>query len=318
MSSPLVSVIIPVRNCRDYIHDALESVLQQDYPHLEIIVIDDGSDDYDYRELQHMDPRIEVHTLPRSGVSHARNTAMGLAKGAYFAFLDADDIWFPGKLAAQVDYCERHPHVGCVFGAFAKWKRDQSGQFPNPSTLTRDCRDLTEADPARSGWIYTRLLMGQLIGMNTALIRREVFEKLGGFEETMRVGEDYFYWLKVSRDFEMHALAGTVALYRIHESSAMGHSDDRNHLAVILQDAVSRWGLVNPDGVALRERDFQMRLAATAFEHGYKHFWHGSVAVARRSMWIAWRRGFRRSRALGYLLLSPFYLGMRTLRDKLH
>ena len=306
MPLPLVSVIIPVRNCRDYIHEAIDSVLVQNYANLEIIVIDDGSEDYNYSELQNLDNRITVHRLSGMGVSHARNTAMNLAKGAYIAFLDADDIWFPGKLIAQVKYCENHPWVGCVFGNFKKWERDSSGQFPPSSLLTADCQALTEMEPARSGWIYTRLLMGQLVGMNTAIIRREVFEELGGFEESMRIGEDYLFWLKVSRAFEMHALAGTVALYRIHESSAMRRLDKANHLALMLKTAVARWGLSNPDGTQLNPADFDIRLAATEFGHGYNHFWNGSAIVAYHALFKAFRGGFRRRRSLEYIVLLPF------------
>ncbi len=305
MSSPLVSVIIPVRNCREYIHEAIASVLGQGYANLEVIVIDDGSDDYRYSELEEWDRRITVQRLSGMGVSHARNTAMKLAKGVYFAFLDADDIWFPGKLVAQIDYFERNPHVGCVFGAFARWERDSSGQFPTSSSLTTDCRALTESEPARSGWIYTRLLMGQLVGMNTAVIRREVFEQLGGFDESMRIGEDYLFWLKVSRAFEMHALAGTVALYRNHESSAMRRLGKRNNLAIMLKAAVSRWGLSNPDGTELGQRDFNIRVAAIEFDHGYNHFWFGSTAVALRSLFNSLRGGFRPARSLAYIILLP-------------
>lgn len=316
MPSPLVSVIIPVRNCRDYIHEAIDSVLGQDYGNLEIIVVDDGSDDYQYSELEKWDGRITVHRLSGMGVSHARNIAMSLAKGVYFAFLDADDIWFPGKLLAQVNYCERNPKVGCVFGDFAKWERDASGQFPTLSLMTKDCRALTESEPARSGWIYTRLLMGQLVGMNTAMIRREVFERLGGFDESMRIGEDYLFWLKVSRVFEMHALAGTVALYRIHESSAMMRLDKPNHLAIMLKTAVSRWGLSSPDGTHLGQDEFDARLAATEFAHGYNHFWHGSAAVALRSLFNALRRGFRPGRSLGYIVLLPLRRLLPMLRSR--
>ena len=305
MPLPLVSVIIPVRNCREYIHEAIDSVLGQDYSNLEILIIDDGSDDYRYSELEKWDGRIAVHRLSGMGVSHARNIAMALAKGAYFAFLDADDIWFPGKLAAQVDYCERNPQVGCVFGAFARWERDASGRFPPSSSLTTNCRALTENEPARSGWIYTRLLMGQLVGMNTAVIRREVFEQLGGFDESMRIGEDYLFWLKVSRVFEMHALAGTVALYRNHELSAMRRLGKPNHLAIMLKTAVSRWGLSNPDGTNLDQGEFNIRLASTEFDHGYNHFWWGSAVVALRSMFNSLRGGFRPARSLTYIALLP-------------
>ena len=314
--STLISVIIPVRNGRNYIHEALDSVFRQNYSNIEILIIDDGSDDYEYTELEKLDNRIIVHRLSGDGVSHARNFAMELARGEYFAFLDADDVWFPGKLIAQVGYCERHPQAGCVFGGFTKWERDSTGEFPPASSLAIDCRALTANDPKRSGWIYTRLLMGLLVGMNTAMIRREVFDQLGGFDESMRIGEDYMFWLKVSRVFEMHALDGSVALYRRHGSSAMRRLDDNNHLAAILETAVSRWGLSNPDGTYLDPKAFRQRLAQTEFTHGYNHFWHGSALVALRSLSKSLCMGFLPARSFAYIAFLPLRHLLTRLRRR--
>ena len=108
---PLVSVIIPVKNGKQYIHECIDSVLAQNYPALDIVVVDDGSDDYDYRLLTQLDARIRVFRRAGQGVSKARNFAMQQALGEFFAFLDADDVWFPGKLRAQLRYFDAHPEV---------------------------------------------------------------------------------------------------------------------------------------------------------------------------------------------------------------
>jgi glycosyltransferase involved in cell wall biosynthesis len=305
--APLVSAIIPVRNGRDYIDEALQSVLTQNCPNLEIIVVDDGSDDYDYMKLKDVDKRIEVIRLAGYGVSRARNTGMRHAKGKYIAFLDADDVWFPGKLEAQIRYFDNHPNVGCVFGGFLKWYRDESsGVFPQAHTLWNDCGEITGNAPERSGWIYTKLLSGLLVGMNTAVIRREVFDLLGGFDESMRIGEDYMFWLKTSRVFEMHALDGPVALYRIHSSSAMNRLSEENHQARLLRTAFERWGLVNPDGSKLPLESFRRRLALTEFTHGYKHYWHGNPGVAARAFRGAIAGMALPIRSTAYYLLSQW------------
>lgn len=297
---------MPVRNGREYIIEALDSILDQSCVDLEVIVVDDGSDDFDYKTLESHDKRVRVFRLSGHGVSSARNLGMKMAQGKYLAFLDADDVWFPGKIAAQIRYLESHPEVGCVFGGFAKWHPDETGAFPPAALLMEDCTNIMDCDQERSGWLYTRLLTGLLVGMNTAVIRREVFDQLGGFDESMRIGEDYLFWLKVSRIYEMHALDGKVALYRIHPSSAMSRLDAENHQARLLAIAVARWGLRNPDGTELPREVFEQRLAESQFTHAYNHFWHGSTAVARQSFLKAMMGGILPLRSAAYIALSPF------------
>lgn len=305
-SNHLVSVVIPVRNGKEFIFEAIQSVLGQSFSDLEVIVVDDGSDDYDYQSLDKIDSRIRVIRLPGCGVSVARNTGMASARGRYIAFLDADDAWFPGKLEAQVRYFSLHPDVGCVFGGFIKWHQDSLGCFPPAEQLSSDCSSVTKFDAARSGWVYTRLLTGLLVGMNTAVIRREVYELLGGFDESMRIGEDYMFWLKVSRIFEMHALDAPVALYRIHPSSAMSRLDSVNHQTRFLAIAFHRWGLMNPDGTCLTRAVFEKQLALSEFTHGYNHYWNGDPMVAARAFKRAFRGGALRLRSGAYFLLSGF------------
>lgn len=300
----LVSVVIPVRNGREYIAEALQSVLNQTYTNLEIIVIDDGSDDFDYITLQSLDSRIRVICLSGHGVSCARNIGMAASSGRYIAFLDADDVWFPGKLMAQIRYFEEHPEVGCVFGRFNKWFANTDGEFPPANSLWQDCSEVTACDQERSGWLYTRLLSGLLVGMNTAVIRREVFDLLGGFDESMRIGEDYLFWLKTSRIFEMHALDAPVALYRIHPLSAMNRLDVENHQARLLKTAFLRWGLVNPDGTMLTIEAFRQRIALTEFAHGYTHYWHGNPRTARNAFKNAVFGGALPVRSIAYWLLA--------------
>lgn len=302
---PRVSVIIPVRNGKDYIQEALDSVFLQDFTDFEVIVIDDGSDDFDYRQLELQDARVRVITLEGRGVSHARNVGIKFARGDYFAFLDADDVWFPGKLKAQMRYFDAHSQVGVVFGQFIRWLPDPTtGKFNPPVHLISECGHLLQAEEERSGWIYTRLLMGLLVGMNTAVVRRNVIEQVNSFNESMRIGEDYDFWLRASRICEMHALAGPVALYRIHRASAMHRISDVNYTARVLLCAFERWGIHNPDSTQLTAKVFRTRVASTYFAHGYAHFWNGDLSIARRSFAQALIGGGHRFHALVYYILS--------------
>lgn len=316
--APRVSVVIPVRNGKDFIHEAVHSVLSQSFADLELIVVDDGSDDFDYTSLCALDPRVRTTRLAGGGVSRARNAGMAMSRGAFIAFLDADDVWFPGKLHAQMTYFDAHPEVGVVFGGFIRWHADTQGVFPSADSLWRDCHTLTAAETERSGWLYTRLLMGLLVGMNTAIVRRTVYEAIGGFNPSMRVGEDYDFWLKSSRIAQMHALAGPIAFYRIHGSSAMHRLSTANHLAVLLRTAQLRWGLRNPDGSSISAREFNSRIGNAYFDHGYAHFWHGDLAIARKSFWHAVLQSRRKTRACAYLVLTVGKRGVQRLTGAAH
>jgi glycosyltransferase involved in cell wall biosynthesis len=305
-NSPVVSVVIPVRNGKDFIHEALDSVLSQSFTDLEVIIVNDGSTDYDYALLEEIDPRVKVLDLSGCGVSTARNKGMQHARGTYIAFLDADDVWFPGKLEAQISYFNFHPEVGVVYGKFIKWHPDANGVFPAAESSWVNCANLTRAEANRSGWIYTKLLMGLLVGMNTAVIRRSVYYQIGGFNEAMRIGEDYDFWLRAARVAEMHSLDGDVAFYRIHNASAMHKLSRDNHMANLLKSADVRWGLTNPDQTSVSRQEFDARLAKVHFGHGYLHFWHGQLEVAQKAFLEAFLGGALRFKSTVYLVATLF------------
>lgn len=313
MICPAVSVIIPVRNGSTYIAEAIASVLSQSFQDVEIVVINDGSTDGDYDLLTSIDPRISVLHLAGCGVSTARNLGMRAARGELIAFLDADDVWFPGKLQAQVSYMQAKPEVGVVFGGFLKWEAGTGGVFPPASGLVSDCSVVTRHEEARSGWLYSRLLMGLLVGMNTAMVRRSVVDAVGGFNTSLRQAEDYDFWLKASRVAEMHALDGRVALYRIHPASAMHRLTPDNALVIVLRAARMRWGLQGPGDDSVSAHAFHQRTAQIQFDHGYAHFWQGSRSVARSAFYRALRAGYRPWRSAAYLGLTvlPGTLGRR-------
>jgi glycosyltransferase involved in cell wall biosynthesis len=230
---------------------------------------------------------------------------MAAAKGKLIAFLDADDVWCPGKLAAQVAYLNRHPEVGMVFGRYRRWSADSSGQFPAANALTMDCHGIDRAEPARSGWLYARLLSGLLVGMNTAIVRRTVYEQIGGFREDMRLGEDHDFWIRTSRVAEMHSLNGMVALYRIHgDSATQTRLPAENVHTTLLNMAKARWGLDGPGGSGLSAGNFRRRIAALHFSHGYIHYWRGDPRIAKTEFFRSMTMGHRRLRALAYVLLS--------------
>ena len=129
MDQALVSVIIPVFNGEKYIRCAIDSVLEQDYKPIEIIVIDDGSSDATLEILRDLGNEISIYHQPNKGSAAARNLGIRMAKGSYIAFLDADDYWFPGKISAQM---EALLATGCkmAFSRFLFWNVSDDDACP--------------------------------------------------------------------------------------------------------------------------------------------------------------------------------------------
>lgn len=305
-ADPPVSVVMPAWNALDFINDAMQSVLSQSYRDLELIVVDDGSTDGDYAALARMDPRVRVLHVARGGVGRARNLGIRHARGRYIAFLDADDLWVPGKLRAQIDYLEAHPQIGVVFGEYYRWSCNPDGQWSDPSAVYPDEQGLRRTSQERCGWMYTRLLMGDLVGMNTPVVRREVFDTIGGFDEGMERGEDYDFWLRCAREVPMQGFASVMAVYRIHPASTMHRTVERNYLAELLERARERWGLSDPDGRSVGARPYRRRLGRAHFDHGYAHYWAeaGDPGVAAREFAAAFRLGCMMTRSAAFWTLA--------------
>lgn len=186
-----VSVIIPTFNRLSLLPSALESVFLQDPAPREIIVVDDGSEDGTSEWLRDIarDGLLAVRQ-ERAGPGPARNRGARLAGGKYLAFLDSDDRWLPGKLAAQVRFLKENPEYR-VCQTEEIWIRD--GKRVNAGRR--------HAKP--SGWIFEECLKLCLISPSAVMIERDFFWDLGGFDPAFEVCEDYELWLRA-------ALAGPV------------------------------------------------------------------------------------------------------------
>lgn len=276
---PLISVIVPSYNCARYIAAALESALQQDYPNKEILVVDDGSTDNSLEVLRGFGDRIQVITQANAGAAAARNTGLRAAKGEYLAFLDADDLWLPGKLTAQANYLDAHPEIGLVYSAWQEWHARADGEFdPPPAVPASDAS--TEIVAQESGWMYNRLLLDCAIHTTTAMIRGKVAGEVGLFDVKLRRGQDYDYWLRVSRVTPIHKLKAVLSLYRIHRESITRKPHVANYGYLVIKNALDRWGRTGPDGGVTPKRAVDQVLARMWFGYGYTHYIAGDSALA--------------------------------------
>jgi glycosyltransferase involved in cell wall biosynthesis len=231
---PQVSVILPTYN-RDWIlAEAIDSVLGQRYPDLELIVVDDGSTDRTAELLASYGERLRHIQQPNRGVSAARNTGIAAARGSLIAFLDSDDLWLPGKVTAQVRYFNTHPHISiCQTEEF--WIR--KGKRVNPKNRHRKA----------SGMIFDRSLELCLISPSAVMLRRELLDRVGGFDETLPACEDYDLWLRISCRYPV----GLIDTPLIRKRG--GHPDQLSAQAGLDQyriqslDKILTAGILNPD-----------------------------------------------------------------------
>ncbi|MFW6271710.1 MAG: glycosyltransferase [Desulfosalsimonas sp.] len=183
--NPLVSVIIPVYNRGKWIKKAVDSVLSQDYRPFEIIVVDDGSTDETSEILSSYGKNIRIIRQPNSGVSSARNRGADAARGEWLAFLDSDDYWLAGKIAAQVEFFRKNPEIK-ICQTEETWIR--KGRRVNPGRRHRKL----------AGMIFEDSLLLCLISPSAVMMHRSLFNEHGGFDETLPACEDYDLWLRIT------------------------------------------------------------------------------------------------------------------------
>jgi glycosyltransferase involved in cell wall biosynthesis len=221
-----VSVIIPVHNGERYLAAALESVFAQTRACLEVIVIDDASTDTTPRILAGYGERIQVirHATPQ-GPARARNEGVQRARGAYIAFLDADDLWEPEKIEGQLAFAANHADFG-IITTDVIW-------FDDDGTILQST--LKKIYPVESGQVVEKLLYHNWITTSATLIPRRVLIEIGGFDEQRcRLGEDWVLWMRIASKYPVYFLEQVLTRRRVHADS-LGHGDPETSFRDLLR-----------------------------------------------------------------------------------
>ena len=190
LKTPLVSVVIPAFNAASVIEETLDSVCAQTYQDFEVIIVDDGSTDDTAviaREFCAADARFTLVQQPNGGPSVARNNAIERARGDWIAFLDADDVWLPEKLARQMELFREDPRANFLFTNYYFWD-GSSGLF----AYYRQNRPLPEGDAAR------KLVFACIYGCLTVMVRRETLQAVGPFDPDLPFVQDWDMWLRIA------------------------------------------------------------------------------------------------------------------------
>ncbi|MFA5205621.1 MAG: glycosyltransferase family A protein [Lentisphaeria bacterium] len=198
LNPPLVSVIVPVYNGAAHLRETLDSLLAQDHPALEVLVVDDGSTDDSLEVARSYGGRLTVVTQPNQGVAGARNTGIRQARGNYLTFCDQDDLWSPDKTTTQLSYLEAHPECAYVLSRMAF--------FLHPGV-------------ERPSWLKPELLAGDYPGyhLGAMLARRELFGTVGTLDARHRYTDDVGWFFEAKdRGIPMHHLPEVVLFRRVH------------------------------------------------------------------------------------------------------
>lgn len=204
--TPLVTVVIPAYNRAWSLAEAVDSVLSQEFRDFELIVVDDGSADGTPQLLGGYGEAIRVLRRENQGVSASRNAGIAAARGELIAFLDSDDLWLPGKLRRQVEFFASHPEA-LICQTEELWVKN--GRRVNPGKRHRK----------RGGMIFEPSLDLCLVSPSAVMVRREIFERVGLFDESLPACEDYDLWLRVSCRFPVHLIETALIAKR------GGHAD---------------------------------------------------------------------------------------------
>ncbi|HOM16915.1 MAG TPA: glycosyltransferase [Thermoguttaceae bacterium] len=210
METPLISVVIPVYNGQSFVAQAIESVLAQTWPRVELIVVNDGSTDRSAEVIARYADRLVLVEQPNRGVAAARNAGMERAQGEFVALLDQDDWWRPEKLARQAKLLLADPRIGLVHTAVEHY--DQARQEwvgplnpqARPELLVGQC--------------FRRLLLDNQIYNSTVLLRAEALRQVGLCDLSIRGNtvQDYDLWLRIAKHWELAYVPEPMVIFRIH------------------------------------------------------------------------------------------------------
>jgi glycosyltransferase involved in cell wall biosynthesis len=208
---PFVSIIIPAYNRALYINQTVDSVLDQTYQNIELIVVDDGSSDGTYEKLQEYGARIKLHThegYKNKGQSASINVGLSIATGDYIIVLDSDDFWDLNKLQIQVDYFENNADVGLVYtnGYGTNAEGEVSYNYHSD--------DHTEPNDANAVLLDCYLALPV-----NSMVRKSVYDQVGGFNESYRAAQDHDMLIRIAEIAKFAYLPDFLFYYRRHSNS---------------------------------------------------------------------------------------------------
>lgn len=199
---PKVSVIIPTYNRVNFLEEAIESVLSQEYKNFELIIVDDGSTDETRDIVRRYTKEVAYFYQDRRGVSCARNMGIKISSGEYIAFLDSDDKWLAKKLSCQMDFFTQNPYASICYTEEIWFRKDIR---VNPLKKHRK----------HGGRIFEKVLPLCIISPSSVMIKRDLFfDRVGFFDESLPACEDYDMWLRIAARYPIYLIETPLIIKR--------------------------------------------------------------------------------------------------------
>lgn len=279
--TPTVSVVMAAKNYARFLPAAVESVRAQSFADWELLIIDDGSSDHTPDAVRSFlaDRRVRYFRSDRLGQPRAKDLGIGLSRGEFVAFLDADDVWLPTKLEKQLAIFRTKPEVGVVF-----CRRSLIDEAGRPLAAAR----VTENPP--SGRVLGAMFVQNFVCFSSAVVRREVFAHVGAFDPQWDLAIDYDLWLRMARHHQFDSVEEELVLYRTGHGNLSKRLSDRVATAMsIMHRAETRYDVADEvPGDVIAEG-----YASTCRTIGYT-MRPSEPATAVRWYWQALRRPTRR------------------------
>ena len=308
--TPVISVVMPCHNAERHIARSIASALAQSFKDIELIIVNDGSTDNSLSVMESIrDPRLRIISQPNQGVSAARNRGLEAARGAYIAFLDADDTWEPLCLERLYHAVASRPDAVL---AYCGW---QNVGLPGSRG-----KPFIPPDYETANKIET-LFAGCRWPIHAALTRRKAIEAAHGFNPSLRNAEDYALWLEVARSGAVVRVPEVLAYYHFHDCGQA--SGNRARAALQMLSAQQAYLERHPDFSAslapMRRREL---LYGTLLRYGYNSYWKRDLTTARTIFRRVMRSGYGSAKDWIYMLpaLLPLTVHQKLIQlaDHMH
>lgn len=220
---PLVTVLLPVYNGEEFILEAARSILDQDYPNFELLLINDGSTDQtDSLIREHLlnDNRVRYHTRLNKGLIETLNEGIFLAQGEYIARMDADDVSHSNRLSRQVEFLEKHPEIAVLGTAY--------------NSITENGKLLgVRKPPSRCSIIKAMFLFGNPFAHPTVMLNKKLIADDLFYDKDFLHAEDYELWLRLSLKFQLSNLTDICLDYRVLDQSVSRRNEEQQKDSVV-------------------------------------------------------------------------------------